>query len=284
MVTSVSANPSGGQAPPRPPDVVDAETLRAELVAPGSLWQRIDVVAETGSTNADLAAAAKMGSAPGRVLVTGYQSAGRGRQDRTWTAPPDTGIAMSVLLAPAVEVSRWTWLPLLTGLAVSDAVRQVGGLAAGLKWPNDVLVGERKISGILAERVDTPSGPACVIGIGINVTLTEADLPVPTATSLLIARSAAGLPGVPAPSQLVVAVLRALELGVRGWQTDPSDAALVERYRARCVTLGRRVRVLLGDRQVLTGVATDIDSDGRLMVRTESGTQILGAGDVVHVR
>jgi BirA family biotin operon repressor/biotin-[acetyl-CoA-carboxylase] ligase len=242
------------------------------------------VIPETGSTNADLAAAARAGAAPGRVLVTDYQSAGRGRQGRTWTAPPGTGIAMSALLSPAVEVQRWTWLPLLTGLAVSEAVRQVAGLQAWLKWPNDVLVDERKLCGILAERVETPSGPACVIGIGINVSLAEADLPVPSATSLLIARAAAGLPGVPPRTRLVVAVLRAVELAVRQWEAKPDDPALVQAYRARCVTLGRRVQVLLGDQRVLSGLATDVDADGRLMIQTDAETQVLGAGDVVHVR
>ena len=276
---------SGGRAPAHPSEqAIDAAVLRAELIRSSSVWQQIDVLAETGSTNADLVAAARRGAEPGRVLVTGYQSAGRGRQGRTWTAPPGTSIAMSVLLVPAVAVSHWTWLPLLTGLAVCEAVRGVGGLEAWLKWPNDVLVDERKLCGILAERVETPSGPACVIGIGINVSLDEADLPVPTATSLLIARAAAGLAGVPPRTSLVVAVLKALELAVRQWEADPGDAGLVEGYRRRCVTLDRPVRVLLGDQRVLTGVAAGIDPDGRLMVQTDSGTQILGAGDVVHVR
>ena len=120
--------------------------------------------------------------------------------------------------------------------------------------------------------------------MGINVSLAEADLPVPTATSLLIARAAAGLPGVPRRTPLVSAVLQELAHAVREWEADPGSAALVERYRRRCVTLDRPVRVLLGDQRVLTGVASGIDPDGRLMVRTDSGTRILGAGDVVHVR
>jgi BirA family biotin operon repressor/biotin-[acetyl-CoA-carboxylase] ligase len=263
---------------------LDADLLRAELVTSSSLWRHIDVVPKTGSTNADLVAAARAGAPAGQVLVTDFQSAGKGRQGRTWMAPPGTSIAMSVLLAPAVEVSRWTWLPLLTGLAVGEAVRRVGGLPTGLKWPNDVLVEERKLCGILAERVDTSSGPACVVGIGINVSLAEADLPVPTATSLRIARAAAGLPGVPGRTPLVLAVLQELAYAVREWEADPGSASLVERYRRRCVTLNRPVRVLLGDQRVLTGVASGIDPDGRLMVQTDSGTQILGAGDVVHVR
>ena len=151
------------------------------------------MVAETGSTNADLVAAARRGSPAGTVLVTDYQSAGRGRQGRTWTAPPGTSIAMSVLLGPtACESSRWTWLPLLTGLAVCRGVRGVGGLEAWLKWPNDVMLGGRKLCGILAERVDTPSGPACVIGIGINVALERGRPPGTDRDVAAIAAAAAG--------------------------------------------------------------------------------------------
>ena len=107
------------------------------------------------------------------MLVTDYQSAGRGRLGRTWTAPPGTSIAMSVLVRPDdVDPQRWTWLPLLTGLAVADGLERVAGLDVRLKWPNDVLVGDRKVCGILAERVETSDGPACVVGMGINTHLT----------------------------------------------------------------------------------------------------------------
>ena len=125
---------------------------------------------------------------PGTVLITDYQSAGRGRQGRTWTAPPGSGIAMSILVRPeGIDPARWTWLSLLAGLAVSDGIRRTADLPAVLKWPNDVLVAERKVCGILSERVDTSLGAACVVGIGINVGLAEDQLPVPTATSLAIA-------------------------------------------------------------------------------------------------
>ena len=142
-------------------NTIDLEELRQELIRPGGLWRKVDLVAETGSTNADLAASARQGEVSGAVLITDYQSAGRGRQGRTWTAPPASGIAMSILLRPAgIDPSRWTWLSLLAGLAVSDGVRRAAGLAAVLKWPNDVLIAGRKVCGILSERVDTAEGPA----------------------------------------------------------------------------------------------------------------------------
>jgi BirA family biotin operon repressor/biotin-[acetyl-CoA-carboxylase] ligase len=264
-------------------DVIDVAELRRELIRPSSLWQQIDFVAETGSTNADLAAAARAGAAPGTVLVADYQSAGRGRLGRAWTAPPGTSVAMSVLARPeGIEPPRWTWVPLLAGIAVADGVRAVAHLPAVLKWPNDVLVGGRKLCGILAERVETRDGPACVVGMGINVGLQPADLPTPTATSLAIAAAEAGS-AVPSRTALIAAVLAELELLVRRWEAAGDDATAVRGYVERSDTLGRLVRVELGERTV-QGVAEAVDRDGRLVVRTDAGIEVLGAGDVVHVR
>jgi BirA family biotin operon repressor/biotin-[acetyl-CoA-carboxylase] ligase len=264
-------------------DPICLAELRRELIRPTSLWQQIDFVAETGSTNADLAAAARAGARPGRVLITDYQSAGRGRLGRTWTAPPGTSIAMSVLVQPdGVESPRWTWLPLLAGIAVADGVRAVAGLPAVLKWPNDVMVDGRKLCGILAERVETPRGPACVVGMGINVSLRQGDLPTETATSLAIAAAEAGR-GAPGRTEVIAAVLAEVELLIRRWEAAGDDAAAARGYVERCDTIGRRVRVELGQRTV-QGVAEGVDHDGRLVVRTDAATEVLGVGDVVHVR
>jgi BirA family biotin operon repressor/biotin-[acetyl-CoA-carboxylase] ligase len=266
-------------------DPLDRQALRQELLRPGSLWRRLDVVAETGSTNADLADLARAGAEGGSVLIADYQAAGRGRQGRVWTAPPGSGIAMSVLLRPeGVPAIRWTWLPLIAGLAVAEGLRRASGAPAVLKWPNDVLVGERKICGILAERVETPTGAACVVGIGVNVSLQADDLPVPTATSLAIL--AAEDPGViVAPrNQLVATVLAAFELLYLRWEEPEAQPSLAAAYLERSATIGRRVRVLLaGDREV-DGLAESIDADGRLVLRTANGREVLSAGDVTNLR
>jgi BirA family biotin operon repressor/biotin-[acetyl-CoA-carboxylase] ligase len=262
-------------------DPLDADRLRSDLVSPGGLWQRLDVVAETGSTNADLAQRARAGEAPGSVLVTDYQSSGRGRLGRTWTAPPGSSIAMSVLVRPKnVASSRWTWLPLLAGLAAVEALRRAADVPAVLKWPNDVLVDGRKICGILAERVETPDGPACVIGWGLNVHLAEDELPVPTATSLALLRPES----VPHRDTVVVTVLRAFELLFSHWQATDDDGAFAASYGERSDTIGRPVRVMLSADRVVEGTATGIDADGRLVVLTDEGPQAFGAGDVVHLR
>jgi BirA family biotin operon repressor/biotin-[acetyl-CoA-carboxylase] ligase len=258
-----------------------------ELMAGDSLWRQVEVVGETGSTNADLAAAARTGRATdGSVLMTGYQSSGRGRMDRVWTAPPESGLALSMLVVPppGLSAARWTWLPLLCGMAAAEAIRRAAELPAMLKWPNDVMIGDRKLCGILAERVQTPTGPGCVIGIGTNTDLTEEQLPVPWATSLLLA-------GARTRDKTVIAVtlLRTFGLLYTNWRDDFDASALARSYVARCATIGRQVRVVLsapgttGEGDV-EGSAEAIDEHGRLVVRTRDGVQTFGAGDIVHLR
>jgi BirA family biotin operon repressor/biotin-[acetyl-CoA-carboxylase] ligase len=271
-------------------DPIERSTLLAELVDAESLWTSIDVVDETGSTNADLAVAARAGAPVGSVLLADHQSAGRGRLGRTWTAPPGTSIAMSVLVRPDVSVDRWTWLPLLAGLAVSDGIRQEADLPADLKWPNDVLVLGRKVSGVLAERVETPTGPAVVIGMGINVHLTVEQLPVPTATSLALVLAELGLGAFPLHrTSIVSTTLRSLERILARWEEVAdvpglSTDALALAYRERCATIGREVRISLSDGTSVDGVARDVDAAGRLVLETPTGSRTFGAGDVVHLR
>jgi BirA family biotin operon repressor/biotin-[acetyl-CoA-carboxylase] ligase len=263
-------------------DPLDLPRLRRDVLEPGALWRSLDVVAETGSTNADLAARARTGEASGAVLVTDFQSAGRGRLGRSWSAPTGSSIAMSVLVHPHdVAPDRWTWLPLLAGLAVVEALRRGAEAYAVLKWPNDVLVDGRKICGILAERVETPTGPACVIGLGLNVHLDEDELPVPTATSLAVLNPAR----VMGRNPLTVTILRAFAALYTEWETSGDDSAFALSYVKRCDTIGRRVRVSLADAQVVEGEADAIDRDGRLVVRTDTGLlRTFAAGDVVHLR
>src|SRR5581483_5281367 len=217
---------------------LDAERLRAAL-APR--WARVDVVPETASTNADLLVDA---AAPDRtVLAAEHQVAGRGRFDRDWSSPPGSGLTFSVLLRPDVPLPRWGWLPLLAGVALHEAVTATTGVATSLKWPNDLLAGPDggKLAGILAQT----SGAAVVVGIGLNVHAGRAELPVPTATSLALAGA-----GEVDRTDLLAAVLTRLDARVAQWADCGGDAAacgLAAAYRAACATLGRPVRVTLGD-------------------------------------
>jgi BirA family transcriptional regulator, biotin operon repressor / biotin---[acetyl-CoA-carboxylase] ligase len=268
----------------RPP--LNAAALRRGLVREGGLWCDVEVVQRTGSTNADLVALAEQGkAAEGAVLVAEEQSEGRGRLDRRWTAPPRSGLFFSVLLKPAeVSVARWGWLPLLTGVAVATGLSRAAGVDTALKWPNDLLVTvageERKAAGILAERAG-PDG--VVIGVGINVTLREDELPVPQAGSLALADAIST-----DRDTLLRAVLRSLEDWYVRWRTaqgDPTASGLHKTYAAGCATLGRTVRAELPGDRALVGEAVAVDGDGRLVIATEAGVQEpVGAGDIVHLR
>jgi len=256
--------------------LLDPSALSQLLVTAGGLWRDVTVVPQTGSTNADLLEQARAGAAEGLVLVAEEQTAGRGRLGRTWSAPPRAALTFSVLLRPAgVPPSQLGWLPLLTGVAVAAAVRGQAGVPASLKWPNDVLVGERKLAGILAEA----HGDAVVVGVGLNVTLSQDELPVPTATSLFIedAKSADR-------AELLAAILTGLARRYQDWRAGPDDAGLRQDYLRWCATIGREVRVELPGGAVLTGTAEDVDDAGRLVVRAPGSLVAVGAGDVVHVR
>jgi BirA family biotin operon repressor/biotin-[acetyl-CoA-carboxylase] ligase len=246
----------------RPP--LPEERLRASLAEDGF---DVRVVDSTESTNADVAAAARSGADEGLVVVAEYQTGGRGRLARTWVSPPRAGLTFSVLLRPP----RLTgWIPLLAGVAIAHALREHAFLEATVKWPNDVLVHDRKIAGILCEHVDPD---AVVVGVGINVTTSEQELPGPHATSLLL-EGAAGTDR----AVLLPVLLRSLVAGYAGWRADPH--ALLPAYRTVSATLGRRVRLELPDGSAVEGLAEDLDDDGRLVVDGVA----YGAGDVVHLR
>lgn len=267
---------------PRPP--LDEAGLRAEVVGESSYWRQLDVVAETGSTNADLLARAASGvDIDGHVLIAEHQTAGRGRHGRNWWASPRAQISMSVGVRVAdVPTAGWGWLSLATGLAVVDAVATVTTVEAGLKWPNDVLANASgsmaKLAGILAEVAQ----PFAVVGLGLNVFAAPDD--VPDAASLLDA-------GVAQPDRSIIVRQLLRELGERiaSWRAaGGADAQLAADYRARSLTLGSRVRAELPGGQVILGIARDIDDQGRLCLETWEGdvsrTVVVSAGDVVHLR
>ncbi len=270
---------------------------RALTQGPDAAWRALEVVASTGSTNADVAARARAGEPEGLVVVADHQDAGRGRLGRGWQAPPRAALAVSVLLRPPVDPARWSWLPLLTGLGVAEALVRTCGVPAGLKWPNDVLVPEpergrppeegerRKVCGVLVEAVTGPDGApvAAVAGFGLNVDQGRDELPVPGATSLRLA-GAATLDR----DTVLRACLRAVAVRYRQWvdaDGDPRASGVGAAYREACLTLGLEVEVTLPGRSApLRGVAEEVDDEGRLVVSASGGREALAAGDVVHVR
>jgi BirA family biotin operon repressor/biotin-[acetyl-CoA-carboxylase] ligase len=239
---------------------------------------RIKRVARTGSTNADVLAAAVAGQREGLVVVAQAQTAGRGRQGRTWQSPPGGGLWFTMLLRPSdVPMARYGWLPLLAGVALAEAVRDEAKLEAGLKWPNDLLIGDAKCAGILAEATGTG---AVALGIGLNTRLTPDELPPDPqtkATSLAIEGATVD------NESLLATALDTIGARYAEWRTaqgDPEASGIRTAYLEMCGTIGRRVRAILPGGAEIAGVATTVDVDGRLVV----GGQAVAAGDVVHLR
>ena len=251
---------------------LDVEVLRAAIS--GTQWQRVDVVEQTGSTNADLIARAAAGEdIAGAVLLAEYQSAGRGRHGRSWSAPPRSQISMSVGIDTlGVAPGRWGWLPLLTGLAVAHTVRDLG-IDAGLKWPNDVLVGTGKLAGILAE----VAAPVIVVGLGLNVSLTADELPDPQAVSLNMLGDDADR------TALTLSLLGALGDRLGRWHAA-DIAPLAADYRSVSTTIGTRVRAILPGDSEIVGTATGIDDSGRLLIEDGGTAVTVSAGDITHLR
>jgi BirA family transcriptional regulator, biotin operon repressor / biotin---[acetyl-CoA-carboxylase] ligase len=257
---------------------LDGPALAAALTRDGGLWRSLEVVESIGSTNAELLARAAGETPEGLVLVAEHQEAGRGRLDRTWVSPPRAGLTVSLLVRPDVPVARRAWLPLLTGVALAEAVGEVTGVRASLKWPNDLLALDgRKLAGILAEA----SAGAVVVGAGLNVNTHQAELPE-TGTSLSVVTGTTVDRG-----PVLLAYLRAFELRYTRWVEalgDPVASELARDYLAWNSTVGTEVAVTLPDGSLLEGVAQAVDWDGRLVVATADGTVELASGDVRHVR
>lgn len=257
---------------------------------------RFEVLAQAGSTNDELVRRATGADAGGwpdlSVVVTDDQRSGRGRLGRVWVAPAGKCLAISVLLRPAVgsaaspavgsaalPLERLAWVPLLAGLAMTRAVASVVP-AVALKWPNDLLVGGRKVCGILSELL--PGLDGVVVGAGLNIALEPGELPTENATSLLIEA------GGPIDADAVLASylneLTALYRGFLAAHGDPVASGLLAAVTERCESLGRSVRVQLPSGELLLGEAVAIDGEGRLVVRNDTGVTAVAAGDVTHLR
>lgn len=273
--------------------------LRTALCMPSGPYARLEILPRTGSTNTDLVQHAQREAAGWpdlSVLGTELQTAGRGRRDRVWEAPERSSLFVSVLLRPfnragrPVPTTAYTWFSLLAALALAESIEDRTEIAPRLKWPNDVTVDGRKLAGILAQVVPGAGAepPAVVVGVGLNVSLTEDELPVPTATSLLLEYA-----GTTDRNVLLKSFLRTFAdryrafCDVDGDVDAPQDAgpSLRARVEQRMATLGEDVRAQLPDGSVLTGRALGLDPQGALVVRDDDGERtVVSAADVLHLR
>lgn len=260
---------------------------------------RLEVVDSTGSTNADLLRSVTVEPSAWpdmSVLTAEYQTAARGRLDRHWEAPPLSSVSVSLVLRPVNAEGRplptqsYSWLSLIGALALRETLLETAGLPAELKWPNDVLVRGKKIAGILAQLGPMADGsvPPVVLGTGLNVTLREDELPVPTATSVVLEA-----PRTADRTELLKSYLSHFAVLYRSFCNAEGDPAaglaggpsLHKRVEAVMTTLGKQVRAQLpGDHEII-GHASRLDEYGSLLVvDRESREHVVTAGDVVHLR
>lgn len=232
------------------------------------------------STNAEAAKRATNGAAEGLCIVAAEQTAGRGRLDRRWVSPKGAGLYLSIILRPRIEQRFWPLIPLMTAVAVNDALNATFNVRTDIKWPNDVLFNEKKLCGILAESVDAPTGRAAVVGIGIN--LNESSFPIElqeVATSVEAA-------GVTPNAELMLSSVMESVFRWYGRLHDPEGAAtMIAEYCARSSYCnGKTIRILEGDESFI-GVTCGLEPDGALRVeREDSSLRIVRAADVEHVR
>jgi BirA family biotin operon repressor/biotin-[acetyl-CoA-carboxylase] ligase len=267
-----------------------------DLSASKAFATHLEWIPETTSTNDDVVTRLRNELAKQLphfyVLATDNQTQGKGRLGRTWSAPAGKALAVSVVLRPQTPAGRslppssWGWFGLLSGLAMSRAVTSLlpGELTASLKWPNDVLVGSKKIAGVLSEMVETDAGAAVVVGVGVNLFLTEDELPVPTATSLALL----GATGVSVDEVLSLYLqefsrLTNVFMAAAG---NARSSGIVDQVTTACSTIGARIRVELPSGENPVGTATGISDDGSLIVQVGECAEplLVSAGDVTHIR
>jgi BirA family biotin operon repressor/biotin-[acetyl-CoA-carboxylase] ligase len=228
------------------------------------------------STNTELARHASEGAGEGLSILAEEQTAGRGRLQRAWSSPRGAGLYFSILLQPTIAPVQWPLITFMAALAVGDALSDACDVNTDIKWPNDLLSGERKICGILAESVETPSGRAVIIGIGIN--LTAEAYPAEIASAATSVAEASGR--VPEREMLLAALLRALSRWYSLLHEVDGPQKIVAAWTSRSsYASGKAVQVANGD-EVWQGITRGVESDGALRLETTEGMKIVRAGDV----
>lgn len=239
---------------------LDEQLINAGLTP----YWRVSVIKETSSTQSDLVKFVNTGKAQsGEVLIAEFQSAGRGRLDRSFIAPPNTALLFSIYLENEIDLS---WLPLIAGIAVCDGLKELTN--AKLKWPNDILISNKKCGGILAEKIPT----GVIIGIGLNVNQTQEELPIPEATSLAINGIEVNR------NNLLISILHEFGRIIRHWPMNRVE--IKAQYEQLCETIGHEVEVTSPSGEITRGLASGINQNGELLV----GSKSINVGDVRHLR
>ncbi len=238
------------------------------------IW-RVEHFAEIDSTNSWLVNEAADGAAEGLVALADYQSKGRGRLDRQWESPPGASLLCSILLRPRLEPDQLQLAVAAVALAARAALVRLSGVRPALKWPNDLIVADAKLAGLLAEVAVATEGFAVVVGLGVNLTY----CPDSVVSTSVLKESGVTI----SPRALLDIVLEELEGRRELLDSDEGRASLRAEYEKALVTLGQFVRVETAD-HVYVGTAQRIDRAGRLVVDVDGVGMKFSAGDVVHLR
>jgi BirA family transcriptional regulator, biotin operon repressor / biotin---[acetyl-CoA-carboxylase] ligase len=233
------------------------------------------------STNTEAARQAMNGAEEGLCVVAGEQTAGRGRFERQWISPKGAGLYFSLLLRPRIDQNDWPLLTMMASVAVHEALAEACDLHADIKWPNDILVNERKLCGILAETLDTKTGRAVIIGIGIN--LTSKAFPPELQNSATSVQAVTGKTCEREP--ILWTLVRALERYYDVAQSPDGKQKIIQEWCARS-SYARDKRIRVEDsNETIEGITCGVESDGGLRVETDEGeVKIVRAGDVMAVR
>jgi BirA family biotin operon repressor/biotin-[acetyl-CoA-carboxylase] ligase len=256
------------------------------------LGRRIDIHERLDSTNREAVALGQAGVHHGALVLADAQTAGRGRLARTWFSPPGMNVYASVVIraSDAPRLAAWlSWLPLMAALAAAEAIERIGAVTMAVKWPNDLLIGERKVGGILCESgTASGTGPFQVVGIGINVNGARADFPEELQDIATTIRHEAGQ--AIDRNRLVAQWLQELESCLDEFLAGGSERIALA-YRRRCATIGKTVKAMLADGKEWIGVVQGVNQDGSLSLVESSATgpatpavRQVRAADIVHLR
>jgi BirA family transcriptional regulator, biotin operon repressor / biotin---[acetyl-CoA-carboxylase] ligase len=247
-----------------PTELLDASAISHALA---STYWRVSTISEVTSTQELLRTS---NPSHGDVLATEYQSAGKGRLDRSFEAERSTALLFSLFIKPNISKEHWSFIPLLAGLSVTQVLNEICESDKFLtKWPNDILINEKKISGMISET----HRDGVIVGIGINISMSQVQLPVPTASSILIE-----LGTVLNRNLLLPEILLRFAENLALWETGQD---FVVEYEALSATINREVKAIAPDGTESMGIALGIDTSGALLL---SEQRTIHVGDVLHLR
>jgi len=276
----IEAVPSRGYRLVSVPDL-SADYIRAGIQ--GSIWKEVLVYDKVSSTNeVAMSMAAKGWEGPNAVIISDAQEKGKGRLGRVWQSPPGKNISMSLLLKPDLETRDATMLTLLSAVASASAIKKVSGLPVFIKWPNDLILSEKKVGGILTEiRADIDRVSLAVVGIGVNVNTDKKDF---TGGIDSIATSLKEEAGKRFPrNEVIIEILKEFDRLYCFFKSE-GKSLLLEEWKARSSTIGKKVQVVVAD-EVLVGVAEDVDESGMLILKLQSGVlKRISSGDITLLR